>query len=78
MQEEYKKKIWAALPPIIKNFYDEDPAVANMSKRYVADLRKNNNNIEVAHVFKTEGNSEDEELKIPNPIETFKQAFKVI
>jgi len=65
------------LPPIIKNFYKEDPAVANMSESKVAYFRKINNNIEVRHVFENEGGS-IEEMKIPNPVETFEQAFHVI
>jgi len=64
------------LPPIIKNFYKEDPAVANMSESKVAHFRKINNNIEVRHVFENEGGSIEE--KIPNPVETFEQAFHVI
>lgn len=65
------------MPPIIKNFYKEDPAVANMSKSKVAQFRKTNNNIEVRFVFENEGGS-DEEMKIPNPVETFEQAFQVM
>lgn len=64
------------MPPIIKNFYKEDPTIANMSAAHVAHIRKSNNNIEVKHVFENEGS--DEELKIPNPVETFEQAFQVI
>ncbi|XP_011637060.1 probable ATP-dependent RNA helicase DDX43 [Pogonomyrmex barbatus] len=73
--EERQKQKWATLPPIIKNFYKEDSDVANMSKTKVAYIRKSNNNIEVKHVFENEGGS-DEEIKIPNPIETFEQAFQ--
>lgn len=65
------------MPPIIKNFYHEDPVIANMSKSDVAYIRKTNNNIEVKHVFENEGGSK-EEMKIPNPVETFEQAFQVI
>lgn len=31
MQEEYQAKKLAALPPLKKDFYEEDPEVANMS-----------------------------------------------
>lgn len=64
------------MPPIVKNFYKEDPAVANMSTEYVANFRKNNNNIEVRYVFENEEKSANE-FKIPNPVESFDQAFKV-
>lgn len=76
--EEYEKRQqqkWSALPPIIKNFYKEDPAIANMPKSKVDHIRQINNNIEVKHVFENEGSSE-EETKIPNPVETFEQAFQ--
>ncbi|RLU20925.1 hypothetical protein DMN91_007539 [Ooceraea biroi] len=72
-QEKQQKERWAALPPMIKNFYKEDPAVASMSKERVAAIRRSNNNIEVKHVF---DNEETSELTIPNPVETFEQAFK--
>lgn len=76
-QEERQKERWAVLPPIIKNFYKEDPAIANMSESRVAHIRKTNNNIEVRHVFENKGGS-DQEMEIPNPIETFEQAFQVM
>lgn len=63
------------MPPIKKNFYIEDPAVTNMSSKKVADIRLNNNNIEVRYLFEKESS---EELKIPNPVETFEQAFQVM
>lgn len=47
-----------------------------MTKEQVAHIRKTNNNIEVKHVFEEKGNNA-ELLKIPNPIETFEQAFEV-
>ncbi|KAG7212864.1 hypothetical protein KM043_002217 [Ampulex compressa] len=72
--DEHQKIKWSKRPPIIKNFYKEDPAVTNMSMEYVAHIRKINNNIEVKYVFE---NEEDllEDRTIPNPIETFEQAF---
>ncbi|XP_018359802.1 PREDICTED: probable ATP-dependent RNA helicase DDX43 isoform X1 [Trachymyrmex cornetzi] len=72
--EERQKRRWAALPPIIKNFYEEDPAIANMPQSVVTQFRKTNNNIEVRHVFENAGGS-DENMKIPNPVQTFEQAF---
>lgn len=69
--------MWATLPPIKKNFYIQDPIVATMSEQYVAEFRRNKNNIEVARVFESKGDGGDE-LKIPNPVETFEQAFRVI
>lgn len=48
-----------------------------MSEEKVADIRKNNNNIEVKYVFDNE-KAADDEIKIPNPVETFEQAFQVM
>lgn len=47
-----------------------------MSAEKAAAIRKSNNNIEVKHVFENVQASGDE-MKIPNPVETFEQAFKV-
>lgn len=47
-----------------------------MSAEHVAEIRLKNNNIEVQHVFDDEENTANE-LCIPNPIETFEQAFHV-
>lgn len=66
--KKYEEAKMAALPPLIKDFYKEDPVVKNMSEQYVEKLRKSKNNIVVAHVFSDEGH-------IPNPVETFEQAF---
>ncbi|XP_071449475.1 probable ATP-dependent RNA helicase DDX43 [Hetaerina americana] len=67
--EEAQKERLSKCPKMIKDFYQEDPAVANMTKEEVAEFRKNNNNIVVSYVFKsgTEG--------IPNPIRTFEECF---
>ncbi|XP_072760670.1 probable ATP-dependent RNA helicase DDX43 isoform X2 [Anoplolepis gracilipes] len=70
--EHRQKERWANLPPIIKNFYKEDPVVANMSKNKVAELRKINNNITVKFVFE----NDSDETKILNLVETFEQAFQ--
>lgn len=48
-----------------------------MSESKVAHIRMTNNNIEVRHVFENEGDT-GEEMKIPNPVETFEQAFQVM
>ncbi|XP_006607867.2 probable ATP-dependent RNA helicase DDX43 [Apis dorsata] len=74
--DEYQKEKWSKFAPIIKNFYKEHPTVTAMTKEQVAHIRKTNNNIEVKHVFEEKGNNSDL-LKIPNPIETFEQAFEV-
>ncbi|XP_046834269.1 probable ATP-dependent RNA helicase DDX43 [Vespa crabro] len=61
-------------PPIYKNFYQEDPVITQMSAERVAEIRVQNNNIEVQHVFDDEESNVDL-FCIPNPIETFEQAF---
>lgn len=76
-QEEYRRRRLAALPPIIKDFYKEDPAVAKMTSWKVKEIRKNNNNIEVDR-FCDEKEDNTNISKLPNPIETFEQAFQVI
>ncbi|XP_076763300.1 putative ATP-dependent RNA helicase DDX43 [Xylocopa sonorina] len=73
--DEYQKEKWAKCTPIVKNFYKEHPDVANMTKEQVAHIRKTNNNIEVKFMF-DEKESDSEQLSIPNPIETFEQAFE--
>ncbi|CAL7939654.1 unnamed protein product [Xylocopa violacea] len=73
--DEYRKEKWSKCTPIVKNFYNEHPAVANMTKEQVAHIRKSNNNIEVKFMF-DEKESDSEQLSIPNPIETFEQAFE--
>nr|QOS47394.1 DEAD-box DDX43 [Locusta migratoria] len=67
--EEAQKEKWSKLPPMIKNFYQEDPEVANMSPEHVAKYRLIQNNIEVSYVF------EEGEEPIPNPVMTFEQCF---
>ncbi|CAD1476446.1 unnamed protein product, partial [Heterotrigona itama] len=70
---EYEKQKWAKATPIIKNFYKEDPTVANLTPEQVAHIRQINNNIEVKYVF--EDKEENGCGHIPNPIEAFEQAF---
>ncbi|XP_013418694.1 probable ATP-dependent RNA helicase DDX43 [Lingula anatina] len=60
---------WKDYPPLKKQFYIEDPAVANMYPEEVAEIRKMNNNITV------ENYNENADVKIPNPIRTFEEAF---
>ncbi|XP_015607166.1 probable ATP-dependent RNA helicase DDX43 [Cephus cinctus] len=72
--DEFLKEKWSKFPPIIKNFYREDPSVTNMTKEEVAHFRKTNNSIEVYHAFSDEG-KETTTCQIPNPVQTFEQAF---
>ncbi|TDG43464.1 hypothetical protein AWZ03_010109 [Drosophila navojoa] len=66
-------KRWAKCPPLTKNFYKECPEVANLSEAEVAQLRLENNNISVSHVFEMQ---EGEVCApIPNPVWKFEQCF---
>ncbi|XP_067618674.1 probable ATP-dependent RNA helicase DDX43 [Eurosta solidaginis] len=62
---------WSKLPELRKDFYNEDPEVANLTPREVARLREENNNITVSRVFQQENVSEN----IPNPVWKFEQCF---
>ncbi|XP_054747630.1 probable ATP-dependent RNA helicase DDX43 [Anastrepha obliqua] len=68
--KEEKTKRWAKCPPLTKNFYKEDPEVANLTPEEVARIRKENNDISVSRVFK-----QDDDSDIPNPIWKFEQCF---
>ncbi|XP_035232975.1 probable ATP-dependent RNA helicase DDX43 [Stegodyphus dumicola] len=68
--EEARQRKLAALPPIIKEFYFEDPAVAAMSPREVSAFRASNNSISVVKI------NPDDERRIPNPVSTFDHAFQ--
>ncbi|KAK1118071.1 hypothetical protein K0M31_015350 [Melipona bicolor] len=70
---EYEREKWAKATPIIKNFYKENPTITNLTPEQVAHIRKINNNIEVNFVFENKDGSDPGH--IPNPIETFEQAF---
>ena len=48
-----------------------------MPQSVITHFRKTNNNIEIRRVFENAGSS-DENVKIPNPVQTFEQAFHVI
>lgn len=61
---------WDSLPPIRKNFYFEDPEIAALPASEVATIRLESNNVMVSHF-----NEQDTRI-IPNPIETFVQAFE--
>ncbi|XP_066995104.1 probable ATP-dependent RNA helicase DDX43 isoform X2 [Anabrus simplex] len=67
--EEAQKERWSKCPPLDKDFYVEDPDVADMNPEEVSQFRKANNNIVVSHTF-GEGTE-----PIPNPIRTFEQCF---
>uniref|UniRef100_K1QDP9 Putative ATP-dependent RNA helicase DDX43 n=1 Tax=Magallana gigas TaxID=29159 RepID=K1QDP9_MAGGI len=58
------------LPEIRKNFYIEDPSVANMHPEEIAHIRKTNNDIIVKDL------SKDGDKRIPNPVRTFEEAFQ--
>ncbi|XP_043589785.1 probable ATP-dependent RNA helicase DDX43 [Bombus pyrosoma] len=73
--DEYHRQKWANCTPIVKNFYKEDPIIANLTSEQVDAFRKENNNIEV-HVMLEKEENASEVLSIPNPIETFEQAFQ--
>ena len=73
--DDFRREKWAKCVPIIKDFYKEHPIVANMTKEHAAHIRKTNNNIEVRYMFQ-EQDEQSEEFHIPNPIETFEQAFE--
>ncbi|KAL3868312.1 hypothetical protein ACJMK2_041133 [Sinanodonta woodiana] len=60
------------LPPIKKNFYYEDPNVANMYPDDIAEIRLEKNNISVTDLSEDENNPG----RIPNPVRSFEQAFQ--
>uniref|UniRef100_V5HMB1 RNA helicase n=2 Tax=Ixodes ricinus TaxID=34613 RepID=V5HMB1_IXORI len=69
--DQERERKWNSLPPIIKNFYIEDPEVAAMSPEQVAAFRLKNNNIVVNRLDEKEGSA-----PVPtNPVATFEQAF---
>jgi ATP-dependent RNA helicase DDX43 len=68
LSDKHEKEKWLGYPPIKKNFYIEDPEVANLEPEEVARIRLENNKIMVDY----EGNCE---IRIPNPVQTFDEAF---
>lgn len=70
--EKNQKERWSKLPPIVKDFYIEDPKVANMPPAEVQRWRLANHDIQVKRTF-----DEKPGLRpIPNPVLTFEQAFQ--
>ncbi|XP_078672369.1 putative ATP-dependent RNA helicase DDX43 [Branchiostoma floridae x Branchiostoma belcheri] len=66
-REAMEAKKWEHCPQIKKNFYFEDPGVANMTPEEVEEFRKANNKITCT--------SEAGE-QVPNPVRTFEEAFE--
>lgn len=60
--------VFIGLPPLKKDFYFEDPAVANMDPDEVANIRLLNNKIMVQDLC-------PDQRKVPNPVRTFEEAF---
>ncbi|KAF0301628.1 putative ATP-dependent RNA helicase DDX43 [Amphibalanus amphitrite] len=69
MQAEGDKERWSKLPPLLKDFYEEDPTVATMPEDQVAQLRAEMNDV---HVSCDEG---AKNVRFLNPVSTFDQAF---
>ncbi|XP_049881781.1 probable ATP-dependent RNA helicase DDX43 [Pectinophora gossypiella] len=70
--DEQQKMRYDSLPPIVKDFYKEDPQVAAMSPGDVSRWRKANNDIQVKRTFDDKPGLRP----IPNPVITFEQAFQ--
>ncbi|EAT37615.1 AAEL010402-PA [Aedes aegypti] len=70
--DEATARQWAKCPKLIKNFYNELPEVANMTPEEVSEFRCANNNIVVDRTFK---DADKPSAPIPNPVQTFEQAF---
>lgn len=70
--ENHQQERWNNLPPIIKDFYKEDPEVANMDPTEVDCWRKANNDIQVKRTFDEKPGMRP----IPNPVLTFEQCFQ--
>uniref|UniRef100_A0A2M4AJZ0 RNA helicase n=2 Tax=Anopheles triannulatus TaxID=58253 RepID=A0A2M4AJZ0_9DIPT len=71
--DEASRERWAKCPPLTKVFYRELEEVANMSPAAVAAFRTQSNNIVVDRTFKNENGESGR--PIPNPVQTFAQAF---
>lgn len=70
--DEKQKERWDNLPPIIKEFYEEDPEVQKWHPAEVTRWRKENNDIQVKRTFEDKPGLKP----IPNPVRTFEQAFQ--
>ncbi|XP_062850867.1 probable ATP-dependent RNA helicase DDX43 [Trichomycterus rosablanca] len=68
-KQKYETLKWQDLPPLKKDFYIEDEAVARRSAEEVKAWRKKNNNIFVDDL------KEEMKRAIPNPVYTFEEAF---
>ena len=68
--EEATKRKWAALPTVNKQFYFEHEEIRAMNPDLVDEFRLENNNIMVSHF------NEGDTRVIPNPVQTFIQAFE--
>uniref|UniRef100_A0A8B9LTY5 RNA helicase n=1 Tax=Astyanax mexicanus TaxID=7994 RepID=A0A8B9LTY5_ASTMX len=69
-REKYETMKWQDLPPLKKNFYIEDEAVARRSAEEITVWRKENNNIFVDDL------KEGEKRVVPYPVYTFLEAFQ--
>ncbi|XP_037076952.1 probable ATP-dependent RNA helicase DDX43 [Pollicipes pollicipes] len=67
MQADGDKERWSKVPPLQKNFYKEDPAVAAMPDDEVARVRAEMNDVHVS--------CDEKDAPLPNPVTTFEQAF---
>lgn len=70
--ENHQQERWKNLPPIIKDFYQEDPEISNMNPAEVSRWRKANNDIQVKRTFDEKPGMRP----VPNPVLTFEQAFQ--
>lgn len=70
--DKEQKDRWSQLPPIIKDFYKEDPVISAMSPAEVTRWRKANHDIQVKRTFE----DRPDLRPIPNPVLTFEQAFQ--
>lgn len=70
--DEQQQARFENLPPIVKDFYKEDPAVAAMSAAEVTRWRLANNDIQIKRTFDDKPGLRP----IPNPVTTFEQAFQ--
>lgn len=68
-KDRLQQEKWIDYGEVVKHFYIEDPDVAIMRPAEVANFRHLNNNIIVTDL------SEDKNRNIPNPVQTFDQAF---
>lgn len=70
--DEQQQERYSKLPPVVKDFYKEDPVVSKMSPADVTRWRRANNDIQVKRTFEDKPGLRP----IPNPVLTFEQAFQ--